>query len=357
MVTALLFICLLPVWGCLLPGANQEIGGENRTLARFPDLQTRLTAWPAAIEDWFEDRLAFRRQAVSFAASLGLSQTDLVLEGENGWMFYMGDGSREDLLRHTVLTAEDKNTVRNAQQEVIRRCAEAGAAYAVLVCPDKHSVYQEYLPEAFRNIPGESRLEQILPVLRDIPGLHLADTREAMVQAKGDLPLYYLTDSHWNFLGAWTAAKAAYTVFAEALPGLRVPAEESAETGEKTARRQGDLANMLNRDGMEDYEVPVTLREPQLISQSIPDPEKPGRFTVVYENPDRPDLPRAVVFHDSFGEALRPYIAACFSRTVFVWSDHVRMDVVREEQPDMVIQEYVERLSPAGLALPPSSAE
>ena len=354
MIVALAVVCLFPVWGHLLPGADQAVTSENRALSRFPGAETPLTEWPGAVEDWFEDRLAFRKAAVSFITSNRLAETTAVLEGKDGWLYYLGSGSRDDLLRRAVLSASEKRKIRDAQQETVRRLSDAGAAYVVLICPDKQTVYPENLPDVFQGVGGETRLDQILPVLSEVPGLRVADTRAALREAKGGSPLYYLTDTHWNALGAWTAAKAAYPVLREALPALAVPAESSADVGEPAAHPQGDLAVMLNRQGMTDYAVSVTLREPALTSESVPNPENPLRETVIFTNPDHPELPRAVVFHDSFCEALRPYLAACFSRTVFVWSDHVRLDVVREEQPDLVIQQYVERLCPSGLAAPPA---
>ena len=354
MIAALALVCLFPVCGRLLPGSGQAVTGENRALSRFPDGKTPLADWPGALEDWFEDRLAFRSQAISFTTTFQLSDIAAVLEGKDGWLYYMGSGSRDDLLRRSVLGSVEKNRITEAQAEAVRQLGEAGAAYCVLICPDKQTIYPEYLPDVFRNIEGESRLEQLLPLLREIPGLHLADTCAALLAAKGDQPLFYMTDTHWNQLGAWTAGKSAYAVFREALPGFGTPTDADAVVSGTVPHAQGDLANMLNRENMADCGVTVTLPEPQLTVQVISNPDKPLRDTMVYENPDHPELPRAVIFHDSFGEALRPYIAACFSRAVFISSDHVRMDVIREEQPDLVILEAVERLCVSSLAVPPS---
>ena len=59
---------------------------------------------------------------------------------------------------------------------------------------------------------------------------------------------------------------------------------------------------------------------------------------------DDPSLSRAVVFQDSFGEALRPFLSEHFQRTFH--SRQVLFDpaVVEQERPSVVIQEMVERL-------------
>jgi hypothetical protein len=55
-------------------------------------------------------------------------------------------------------------------------------------------------------------------------------------------------------------------------------------------------------------------------------------------------LPRAVMFRDSFGTALLPFLAEHFARIRFDWVDE-RFDagVVESEKPQLVIQEVTER--------------
>ena len=63
---------------------------------------------------------------------------------------------------------------------------------------------------------------------------------------------------------------------------------------------------------------------------------------LVTEIPGSP-LPRAVVFRDSFGSRLVPYLSEHFSRVVYLWQNDFDADVVRQEKPDVVIQEIVGR--------------
>ena len=53
--------------------------------------------------------------------------------------------------------------------------------------------------------------------------------------------------------------------------------------------------------------------------------------------------PRAVVFRDSFGSALIPFLSEHFSRALYLWQYNVDPDVVLDERPDVVIQEWVGR--------------
>jgi hypothetical protein len=53
--------------------------------------------------------------------------------------------------------------------------------------------------------------------------------------------------------------------------------------------------------------------------------------------------PRAVVFMDSFGAGLVPFLSEQFSRTVYLWQNNMDPATVLQEQPRVVIQEWVGR--------------
>jgi hypothetical protein len=57
-----------------------------------------------------------------------------------------------------------------------------------------------------------------------------------------------------------------------------------------------------------------------------------------------PSLPRLVMFHDSFGTALKPFLAEHFSRAVYDFSPMTfDQSILEREKPDLVIQEITER--------------
>ena len=147
----------------------------------------------------------------------------------------------------------------------------------------------------------------------------------------------------------------------EAVDGFGALSGDDVDIGQVEPRGPGDMANMLGETDAEDEAIRVTVRNPgaREVENGYPEthPGDEGRRIVIYENPDHPERPRAVVFQDSFCEALKPYLAEGFSRVAFVWSDCVRMDYVLAEKADVVIQEYVERFSPAMRLRPMEKSE
>ena len=69
----------------------------------------------------------------------------------------------------------------------------------------------------------------------------------------------------------------------------------------------------------------------------------------------------AVVFRDSFGEALLPWLSQAFGRTVWYWSYGFDKALIEREQPAVVIQQLVERklatIGPDGTPLKESRLE
>ena len=61
-----------------------------------------------------------------------------------------------------------------------------------------------------------------------------------------------------------------------------------------------------------------------------------------YEQDDA-SLPRALILHDSFGQALFELLPRFFSRTCFVWTHDFEPALIRAERPDVVLQVFVDR--------------
>jgi len=68
-----------------------------------------------------------------------------------------------------------------------------------------------------------------------------------------------------------------------------------------------------------------------------------GSQAVYISEIDDPSLPRAVMFQDSFGDALRPFLSEHFQRVFYSWQVLFDPAVIERERPRVVPQEMVER--------------
>jgi hypothetical protein len=53
--------------------------------------------------------------------------------------------------------------------------------------------------------------------------------------------------------------------------------------------------------------------------------------------------PKLLMFQDSFGERLNPYLSESFSESLYIWTPGVSLAIIEKEKPHVVILELVER--------------
>ncbi len=329
--------------------------GEYRAPTTRPHLvwdRASLQEYPQQFEAYFNDHFGLRStllrgmHAVK-GRGLGASTAAHVLLGLDGWLYYTERPAGTHYEADRPFTPEELERWHRVLKRRHDWLARQGIRYVLFIPPDKQTVYPEHVPEECRPRHTESRLDQLATYLRDHGGVPLVDVRPAMRAAKERERLYHVTDSHWNDRGAFVGYQALAGVLSGWLPGVR-PLPRSAFVDTAEDRPGGDLAQMVAASHLRREEwlalEPVSPREARQDPRGVPPPEDCRTFwtPTVLQNDD-PSLPRAVLFHDSFSWALGPLLAEHFRRLVCVWTDQFSPGLVRREQPDVVIQEFVER--------------
>ena len=329
--------------------------GENRDLAPAPTLSltwAAIAAVPTAFTNYFQDHFAFRGRLVRWQAAfrllvLRVSPSPTVLRGKDGWLFYRDDGALEDYLSQSPLSPADLDEWAATLQHTRDWLARRGITYLFVIAPDKHQVYPEFMPETIQRTAATSRTAQLVAHLHAHTTVPVLDLLPAMLEAKREARIYHRTDSHWNDLGAFVATQTILERLREAagdtLPGL-APADRR-DFIRSEARRPGlDLATMLGLESwVHEDDLRLRARQPgyRVVEPEHPDPANiEGRLATLHT---RAGLPRAVVFRDSFGSALVPYLSEHFSRALYLWEYDLDPLVIERERPQVVIQEWAGR--------------
>jgi hypothetical protein len=340
----------LPLTGMVLNLDRDAPSGENRTLAAWPQFQwdaASLRALPEQLTRYFEDHFAFRVRLVRWQAivrlqALGVSPSASVIKGRDGWLFYADDGAMEDYAEALPFTGAELELWRHTLQDTSDWLRAQGIVYLFVIPPDKHVIYPEYMPDTIRRA-AISRIDQLVSDLRQHSTVRVVDLRPALLAAKGRERLYHRTDTHWNDRGAFVGYQGIVDALTEEIPGLQ-SASRSAFESRVVPSAGLDLAGMLGlTDVLREDDLVLVPRRPA--TARILEPQHPNRrlthARIVTEAPN--SGPRAVVFMDSFGPALVPFLSEDFSRVVYLWQDNVDPQVVHQERPQVVIQEWVGR--------------
>ncbi|MBI5142840.1 MAG: hypothetical protein HZA20_11730 [Nitrospirae bacterium] len=356
-----LFMALLwlPMIRMAVSSQPATAGAENRTLADKPELLRRpgigaVLKFRREFEKYFNDNFGFRNELVRLngAAHIrlaGISPTQRVIVGKDDWLFYddPNDGvSLKDFRGEASFTKEELRRIGDKFAAINDRLNAGNISFMVVIAPNKHTVYPEKLPSSSLTRRGRiTRADQVREALI-AAGIDVVDLRDKLLSGKGryPFPLYLLTDTHWNSLGAFLGYEEIMTRIGNRHPVVAPMQLDDFAMNSHANGGTGDLAGFINVKGLMRDTVMSLKPQTALRAKSVKvDYESmTGRKSVASEVDD-PRLPRLIMFRDSFADALIPYLSENFSRSVYIWKPVIDFSVIGREQPDIVIYEVVER--------------
>lgn len=305
---------------------------------------------------YFNDRFFFRGPLIRFHNKIkyrwfNVSGVPKVIIGKEGWLFQARKNEEPGTPGYfpsiQPFTPRQLEEWGRLVEQRRRWLAQRGIDYLLILVPDKSFLYPEYLPGSLRPFYRRSRLTQLSEYLKKNSDVSVLDLGDTLAAAKKDVLLYCKTDSHWNLYGACIAAGAIINRISERFPNIEPPALSDFELKIRKKRKGGNLAIMLSlqRSLFREDWVGMRPRVPFRAEKAPPPPVK-NVLTVKGEAFQRtgPGLPRAVMFHDSFGARLKRYLSEHFSRIVFLrdWGFRFHAYEVKKEAPDIVLDEISE---------------
>ncbi len=332
---------------------------EKRQLATRPGAPRTLNAlasFPGAFDAYVSDHFGFRSLLVRLQARaavlwLGVPPSPKVdvMVGRNGWLFFTGDRSLPYVEGTNLFSEAELQAWTLSLRQRNDWLARRGIRYLVVFAPGSPSIYPEYLPRWVRPSARGTRLDQLTAAMKSHPEVALLDLRPSLVEVKKLAVVYSPTDTHWNNLGSWAAYRAIMSKLSASFPAAHVSPFDTFNVAWVDGGG-GDLAMMVDIYGM--IKEPIAWVAPKQGFQAKPthtpdyDALRPwprGMEPVITERPGA-QIPRAVVFRDSFSMSVAPFLSEHFGRVVYLWLSDFEPSVIEREKPDLVIQEYAERL-------------
>lgn len=339
-------ICLCPSLGMLV--TKQETSSENRQLSEFPSPKTEEgkinVEWLSQAGDYFQEHFAFRNELVTGNALLHgrlleTSTADGVIQGKNGWLYYKD--SLNDYLGQDLLSDRSLFNIAHMLSMTQQALEEKGVNFLFTIAPNKNSLYGDNMPYYDKlKVSGQTNRENLEDWLKT-EKVAYADLYQALMEE--DEVLYHARDSHWNNKGAALAADVLMDALGKD--------HDSYEGESYTVRRDytGDLDTMLyplasTADDEIYYDKETTYATVEEIQSNF-DP----RITTV--NPVKEGS--LVMYRDSFGNALLPYMADAYANAYFSRGIPYQLMDVETHSADTVIIERAERFLPEMSQFPP----
>ncbi|MGW8193837.1 MAG: alginate O-acetyltransferase AlgX-related protein [Desulforhopalus sp.] len=239
------FLCLLgyPLLRAVTPGskflhAAGSIIGQTTSKSSLEDMHSGVKKAIKELDQSFIQLFPFRSDLLNLNATikifgLGFSPTSKAILGKDG-MFFEGYGQRRvegsyigsfdnitDYMGLIPFTEAELEEWRVCLEERYYWLKEQGSDYLFALAPSKALVYPEKLPNRIFKIKTQlkrpTRYEQLIDYLKKYSVVPVVDLRAVFANVKrdaapgkplSDLPLYYRTDFHWTYYGAFLAYQA-----------------------------------------------------------------------------------------------------------------------------------------------------
>ena len=345
---------LIPICSLTVKEDQTKLENEKRFAGQKPKSYDNLVLFKNETENYLKDQFGGRSSLITnwnVLKILAYGETNNVspvLMGKENWMFYKDEGLKELYENKTKYTQEELAKMLHVVEERRKWLALYGIDYFMVFPPVKHSIYPEYYPENIEQVPGPNKMDQVIDHLKSNSETKIIDLRNCLLDAKAkeERDIYYKTDSHWNLLGSYYAYVEIMESIKDGYPEIGELKEKSDFIWEESENQEGDLAKLVAMNKifkrMEIVPVPIQGYEAALVpSKYYPTYESP-HLPVTMENPNIADL-KMVMNRDSYTNFLIPFMSEHFSRSVYLWTPLFNPIVIKEEMPDIMVTEMLER--------------
>ena len=355
LVTGFLAVICLPLLDSGFKLDRTPQPNENRELAKFPKFRVASNGvddFLAGLTAYYSDHFGFRKRLiVSYnqwkQKLFHESPVSAVMTGQEGWLYYTGDRMIEEYIGATLFTDAQLQEWQRVLEVRRDALARRGIHYLFVIAPNKQTIYPEHLPNWLKRSGSTTKLDQFVAHMRAHSTVPVLNLRDPMLYAKSWQRLYPRTDTHWNDCGAFIATQQIIEKLAEKFPDLKPHSPDAY----KLTVRSGigcDLAVMLGQENtIQDDHYLLEPLPPLQPLQKISSPEllegrwAPDTVPIVTENPN--GTHSLVMFRDSFGIPLMPFLGQHFQRVEYFTKGYLKSCVLERVPPEIVIDEMVER--------------
>lgn len=349
----LLFIGICFSLFILMPFSKSDMDVEKREGTKFPKIKTeegKLNMdYFDEMTDYFSDNFAFRQElatadAIWKSKLFKTSNNEKAVVGKNEWLYFNGslnDYFGRDLLNEREIYASAKTI--SLMQEYAHSC---GCEFVFTVAPNKNTLYPDNMPDNYLAAEGDTNIEHLrdeLKIMKTDAGeeINYVDLQAAFLSK--DEVLYHKWDSHWNNKGAVLACD-------EILNSIgREHYDYTNEPYTVEKCHSGDVWQLIYPSWDKKDENVIYQKQHDY---TYVNPVKSVEDMFIVTSTEGKDG-AVVMFRDSFGNALLPYVADEYGKATFIKGMPLNVRQVELTGATTLIYELVERNIPNLIAYLP----
>lgn len=319
---------------------------------RIPKSIEDLRRFPGSVKYYLENTHGLKGLLLELNGKLrvynfGLSSSQQVILGNSGWLFYNAEDVIKDYQRTSLFSEKEISNISLTYLKRHQWLESKKISYYTFMAPNKHSIYSEYLPHYYTITGSIRRLDQVNNALRKENLSTFFDLTPALVPHKKNHRLYHKTDTHWNAIGAYWGYRMIADEINKNFNITPIPFE-TLEISQSYIDG-GDLARILGlKRSYKEELLKVSIKQGREIQHEGHSSLEVDHMDVVGHPlmktfSSKGEINKAIIFRDSFGELLIPFLASHFKEAIWVWGKDFDQSLIETFNPDIVIHEFGER--------------
>ena len=355
-------LLLIPFIFTVIGKQNHDANKENRNKNQFPSFSfAHFSKFLPGIIAYVDDNFGGRETLIALNTALktNVFETkvigDKVISGKDNWLFYNAKFIKSYNVNSTPFTEAELKDFAINQLYLQAWLKLQHIDYYFFLPPSAMSIYPEMLPSWYKKCNKYTKREQIIHYLKKHTNIPLIVVDDYLKSKKKYHQLYYKSDSHWNYFGAFYAYEYLIKQLKTKYPSI--PSTPPLERNTLTTKdfNTGDLLKMAGITG--EFCEPDTI-----VSPSHPDfnyfDEQTGKFiplpkhktahdpsvnyVLITQHNTLKNAPSLVMYRDSYAGALLMHVSNHFKSAYFVWDAVINPTLKPNKGTDIFIYEVVE---------------
>lgn len=325
---------------------------ENRTLASSPILvSTNINEYPKKYEEYFNDYLPFRNELVKLK-----NLNDIfvfkniihggVLLGKDKWLFPKDLTERYIGIEKYNFTEKELEIAKNNLIHFRDELKKKNIDFIFMVCPDKQSIYFEYMPDYIKRKSIKSGTDIFVEYIKNNTDIKVAYPKEELLKYKDKYQLYYKYDTHWNNLGAYigySELMKSLNIYVDNIDNVNIKSLSANERFNFDIHFYNDMANVFSLGKIKYYNDDKTYILSNYIIKNYETNYYISSENFSFNSKSYKSKNNIMIIRDSFTMGMLDYIATGFKQSEFIHIETFKNKNIIEYKPDIIVFQSVER--------------